>query len=278
MQHINVTVQRLDSRLHLIRGKPDQIGVQGVTSHLLLDSAELELEVWLVGQFTPDEKHQITEGVMSSLDALSALQSATNAPAPQQPVSPVTQAVPVPQAPAHKRVLIVDDEPFTLEVFQTFLELSGYEVVTTTNSEAAIYLAEQEHPDCILLDVMMPGMDGFTLCKLMRSRPTFGKVPIIFCTAYPALDVQDRSRAAGGDMVVLKPFEMNTLVSAIESVRQHPETLPSVSTPAAMAQQQPAARPKPKQTTMLGTMTVSVDSNAPTDTYINAFQHLITGQ
>jgi len=63
------------------------------------------------------------------------------------------------------RVMVVDDELDTLDVLRLFLELSGYEPITTFNSEEAIKLAEAECPDCILLDVMMPGINGLPCAK-----------------------------------------------------------------------------------------------------------------
>jgi DNA-binding response OmpR family regulator len=180
------------------------------------------------------------------------------------------------------RVLIVDDEEFTLEVFQLFLELSGYQVITTINSEQAVRLVEREHPDCILLDVMMPGLDGFSLCQLIRSTPQVSQVPIIFCTAYAALDVEDRRVAVGGDLVIMKPFEMTALTQAIETVLLRRQQQAANTAVTSISQDTSAPLPKPryaiKQTTLLGNMKVSVDPGATTETYMAALQHLITGE
>src|SRR5579859_7997629 len=114
------------------------------------------------------------------------------------------------------RVLVVDDEIDTLNLLQTILEISGYQAFTTLNSIDAITLAEVEHPDCILLDIMMPQLDGFTLCKMMRMHPTTKNLPIVFVTAYSALDLEDRRVDAGADMVLPKPIGMDALIEAIE--------------------------------------------------------------
>ncbi|HRE46811.1 MAG TPA: response regulator, partial [Aggregatilineales bacterium] len=106
------------------------------------------------------------------------------------------------------RVLIVDDELDTLNLLKVILELSGYHAVTTLNSVDAITLAELEHPDCVLLDIMMPQLDGFTLCKMMRLHPATAHLPIVFVTAYSALDLEDRRKDAGADMVLPKPIGM----------------------------------------------------------------------
>ncbi len=140
------------------------------------------------------------------------------------------------------RVLVVDDEIDTLNLLRTILEISGYEPFTTLNSVDAIILAEVERPDCVLLDIMMPQLDGFTLCKMMRQHPETANLPIVFVTAYSSLDLEDRRKEAGADMVLPKPIGMTALVTAIEKAMgmraKSPELAPtfdqtSAATPAA---------------------------------------------
>ena len=122
------------------------------------------------------------------------------------------------------RILVVDDEIDTLNLLRTILEISGYQAVTTLNSTDAITLAEVEHPDVVLLDIMMPQLDGFTLCKMMRLHPATMNLPIVFVTAYSALDLEDRRMEAGADMVLPKPIGMDTLIEAVEKVvSMHPQ-------------------------------------------------------
>src|SRR5262249_61444704 len=116
------------------------------------------------------------------------------------------------------RVLVVDDEIDTLNLLRTILEISGYQAVTTLNSVDAITLAEVEHPDVVLLDIMMPELDGFTLCKMMRVHPATMNLPIVFVTAYSSLDLEDRRMEAGADMVLPKPIGMDTLIEAVQQV------------------------------------------------------------
>ncbi len=117
------------------------------------------------------------------------------------------------------RVLVVDDEIDTLNLLRTILEISGYQAFTTLNSVEAIMLAEMEHPDCVLLDIMMPQLDGFTLCKMMRLHPATMHLPIIFVTAYSALDIEERRLEAGADMVLPKPIGMDALIEAVEKAQ-----------------------------------------------------------
>jgi CheY-like chemotaxis protein len=125
-----------------------------------------------------------------------------------------------------KRVLIVDDEIDTLKLLKMIVEISGYEAYTTLNSLDALTLAQVEQPDVVLLDVMMPKMDGFQLCKIMRAHPMTRELPIIFVTAYSALDMEDRRVAAGGDMVLPKPVSMDSLIEAIEKVQDMERNIP----------------------------------------------------
>jgi CheY-like chemotaxis protein len=115
------------------------------------------------------------------------------------------------------RVLVVDDEISTLDLMREYLKLNDYEVITTLNSTDALLLAELERPDCVLLDIMMPVLDGFTLCKLMRLHPATAHLPILFVTAYPSLDLEERRIECGADHVLLKPFPMRELDAAIRT-------------------------------------------------------------
>jgi CheY-like chemotaxis protein len=116
------------------------------------------------------------------------------------------------------RVLVVDDEPDTLNLLKMMLEISGYETVTTLNSTDVVALVEIENPDIALLDVMMPKINGFDLCKLLRTNPRTQGLPIMFVTAYPAVDLAERSKDAGGDYIVHKPINFDFLFQAIPLV------------------------------------------------------------
>ncbi len=172
------------------------------------------------------------------------------------------------------RVLVVDDESDTLEVLRLFLELSGYQPFTTLNSLDAITLAEVEHPDCILLDIMMPGLDGFSLCKMMRSHPQIANLPIMFVTAYSPMDLEDRRREAGADMVLPKPFGMDSLIQSIEKLMRSRLARPvdarpaqSTSLSAQSTPNTPAAGPQNDS--------LVVKHDAPPDAFAAAFHKII---
>jgi CheY-like chemotaxis protein len=130
---------------------------------------------------------------------------------------------------AMKSVLIVDDEEDTLKLLKMIVELSGYEAYTTLNSLEALTMAQVEQPDVVLLDVMMPKLDGFQLCKMLRADPKTRELPVIFVTAYSALDLEDRRVESGGDLVLPKPVGMDDLVSAIDNVQNIERSIPQES-------------------------------------------------
>ena len=128
------------------------------------------------------------------------------------------------------RILVVDDEQDTLNLLRTILEISGHKPITTLNSVDAIGLAEAEKPDVVLLDIMMPKLDGFTLCKMMRAHTATQNLPIIFVTAYEALDIEERRTEAGADLVIHKPIDVDRLIGAIgeaQKIRADAKTPPA---------------------------------------------------
>ncbi len=151
------------------------------------------------------------------------------------------------------KVLVVDDELDTLNLLKTLLEISGFEAITTLNSVDAMTLAEIENPDVALLDIMMPQLDGFELCKLMRQNPATKDLPIIFVTAYTALDLEERRQEAGADYVIHKPIDIDRLIKVVEETRtekredgaSQPESSPSSTTTTTSKPDTPPPPPKP---------------------------------
>jgi DNA-binding response OmpR family regulator len=129
----------------------------------------------------------------------------------------------------------------------------------------AITLAEVEHPDVVLLDIMMPQLDGFTLCKMMRVHPATMNLPIVFVTAYSSLDLEDRRKEAGADMVLPKPIGMDTLVDAVEKATTlRPAKV--AEPPAPVAEIKTAAVPTSATDTQESKATPSADGKQITQT------------
>ena len=121
------------------------------------------------------------------------------------------------------KILVVDDEPLYLRLLKVNLEAEGYEVITAYNGEEALETLSQIKPDLIILDVMMPKLDGITTCIRIRQ---FSNVPIILLTALG--EEQDRVNGLniGADDYVVKPFSATELVARVRAVLRRVKNVP----------------------------------------------------
>ena len=120
--------------------------------------------------------------------------------------------------PTKAKVLVVDDHPQNRALAQAALEDEGYQVILASTGEDGIRAFEAEHPDCILLDVRMPGMDGLTVCAHIRSLPGGADTPIVFLTALRDVDTFDRALSVGGSDFLTKPVRPTELVIRVQAV------------------------------------------------------------
>jgi len=116
------------------------------------------------------------------------------------------------------KILVVDDEPEITEIIEAFLENAGYKVKVENTPNKAVELAKQLKPDLILLDIMMPGVDGYTICNRLKEDPEMINTPVIFLTGKDSKDDQGRSFQAGGDMFIKKPFSCERLLEIVNIV------------------------------------------------------------
>jgi DNA-binding response OmpR family regulator len=114
-------------------------------------------------------------------------------------------------------ILIVDDDEDVLDVTQTFLESRGYDVLLARSGEDALKIIEETPPTLILLDVMMPKMDGFWLCRVIKSEPRFRFIPVIFLTAKDDAQSRMEGQKCGGDDYLSKPFDLDALEVRIKA-------------------------------------------------------------
>ena len=114
-----------------------------------------------------------------------------------------------------KKILIVDDEPDIIEFLQYNLKKEGFTVVSANDGRQAITVAEQERPDLIILDIMMPELDGVETCRILRSKKEFAQTPIAFLTARDEDFAQITALDVGGDDYITKPIKPRVLVSRI---------------------------------------------------------------
>lgn len=114
-----------------------------------------------------------------------------------------------------KKILIVDDEPLIRMMTESRLEASGYEVLQATSGMEAMKLLAETKPDLVLLDIVMPAMDGEEFCMKLKSNPDTTKIPVLILTASTRKDLHLKCLKAGAKAVILKPYDSNELLALI---------------------------------------------------------------
>ena len=114
-------------------------------------------------------------------------------------------------------VLVVDDNHDNTEIIQRYLEARGYPVSVAHSGDEALAMLEQVRPSLVLLDVMMPGRDGWEVCRLMKEHPEHGTgVRVIMVTALDQFDDKRTALQTGADDYVTKPFDLPGLAAKVE--------------------------------------------------------------
>jgi DNA-binding response OmpR family regulator len=119
------------------------------------------------------------------------------------------------------RILAVDDEPRYLRLLQINLQTEGYEIITATNGEDALELVSLQSPDLVLLDIMMPKLDGITTCERIRQ---FSNIPIIMLTAKGEEHDRVQGLDIGADDYIVKPFSAIELLARVKAVLRRSQT------------------------------------------------------
>ncbi len=116
---------------------------------------------------------------------------------------------------AKKKILAVDDEKHMLRLIQYNLSNSGFDVIMASNGEEAIIKAVSEKPDLILLDIKMPGMDGYEVCAAIKKNPVTSQIPVIFVSI---MADDEKTKAIGANSYILKPFTPDVLIKEVLEV------------------------------------------------------------
>jgi len=116
-----------------------------------------------------------------------------------------------------KKILIIEDEAELVKLIELRLKASNFEVISALDGEEGLKKAQSENPDLILLDIVMPKIDGYMVCRHLKDDPKTQRIPIIIITASGGKNLQQRSRDAGADGLVIKPFEAEDLLSKISN-------------------------------------------------------------
>lgn len=116
------------------------------------------------------------------------------------------------------RILLVEDEESIVLVLKKRLEHTGYEVITASDGQQGLDMARSDHPDLILMDVMLPKMEGFKVCRLLKYDDKYKSIPIIILTALGRQIDVDLGQDVGADAYMTKPFESQDLLRLIEDL------------------------------------------------------------
>jgi DNA-binding response OmpR family regulator len=124
----------------------------------------------------------------------------------------------MPPRPARPRVLLIDDDARLVHIVSLYLQVQQFDVMSAGDAETALGLLLRSLPDLVVLDIMMPGVDGITLCRQIRALPGGAHLPLIVFTALSDSGDLDAARDAGADRVICKPFNLGGLGQAIQEL------------------------------------------------------------
>ena len=113
-------------------------------------------------------------------------------------------------------ILIVDDDPDSLDIVRTFLESKGYQVTSAPDGKSGLAKLEEVKPALVLLDVMMPGMDGWEVARVIKNHPDFGDTRVVMLTARSGFSDKQEGLRAGADDYIVKPIRLDELASRVE--------------------------------------------------------------
>ena len=117
-----------------------------------------------------------------------------------------------------QRVLVVDDDPLTHQVLQRYLERAGYQMISARNGREGLKLARRQPPQLILLDLMMPDMDGWTVLRQLKKAKATQAIPVIMLTMKADRAAQEQSERAGATLFLAKPISAAQLLAVIRRV------------------------------------------------------------
>ena len=114
-----------------------------------------------------------------------------------------------------KRILVVEDQEDNRRIVRDLLTRAGYEMIEAVNGEEGVAMAQTHHPDLILMDIQLPGLDGYEATRRIKANPALRQIPIIAVTSYALSGDDVKAREAGCDAYVAKPFSPRALLATI---------------------------------------------------------------
>ncbi len=120
-----------------------------------------------------------------------------------------------PTHPSAKTILIIDDQPFFITMQQNLLQRQGFRVVSAANGQEGLAKAKQHKPDLILLDIEMPGMDGFAVCEKLKQDESLKHIPVIVLTATQDAKLNERAFKVGAEITLLKSVPADRMLNML---------------------------------------------------------------
>ncbi|MDD5408580.1 MAG: response regulator [Candidatus Omnitrophica bacterium] len=117
-----------------------------------------------------------------------------------------------------KKILLVDDEPHIITMLENRMKHEGYEVITASDGQQALLRAQKEKPDLIILDLMLPKLDGYKVCRMLKFDEKYKHIPIIMLSARAQETDKKMGETVGADGYITKPFEPQVLLGRIKDL------------------------------------------------------------
>ncbi len=117
-----------------------------------------------------------------------------------------------------QRILIVDDDSRLLRIVGMYLTMEGYAVASAADGEAGLQEADRQLPDLIIMDIMMPGMDGIQACTQLRTNPRTADIPVLLFSALSGSEDVERARQSGASHLITKPFNLIGLAAVVRGL------------------------------------------------------------
>ncbi|MBE2221696.1 MAG: response regulator [Anaerolineae bacterium] len=121
-----------------------------------------------------------------------------------------------------KLVLVVDDEDMTRQMIAMFLKMDGHDAVEAENGVDALEKVSMHQPDAIILDVMMPVMDGITVCKKLRANPATASIPVLMLSGRSQLGAEEEGLEAGANAYMKKPMDPKEMLTLLKEMMMQP--------------------------------------------------------
>ncbi len=202
------SAEPLRQMAHKVAGTAGSVGFPNVSDR----ASELEM---LAAQADKGFSLDVARGMLEALRETFAREISS---------PPAWASEPAVESDTGVRVLVVDESQDERQVVTDYLQLAGYEPITLASGEDVIEAARQHQPGAILLEADLPGIDGYSVCRLLKADPEVAHIPVIFVTVRSSLDDKLAGLTLGADDYLLKPVDPRELLLRIDMVLRRPRT------------------------------------------------------